>query len=1153
MDDTQSKYKDFKLSTWSIKNNKTVYLIIFIALIAGFSAYVSMPRESFPEVNIPKIFIGTAYPGSSAKVVEDKITRELEKEINTIKGIEKLKSTSSLGYSSIVAEFDFSITPTEALRKVKDKVDIATGKAEFPKDLPLAPNIFEITPNEFPILNVNLSGDFSKDDLRDYAEYLKDEIKKFPEIDRVELRGLQDKEVRVEVDKVKAEARNIGFYDIEKAIAEENFTMSGGELLINNYRRTIRIDGEFKDFKEIENLIVKNEKLNIVYLRDIAKISFVEKEAQSYAREYGEPVVMLDIIKKSGANLIVASDKINKLIEDTKKDLFPENLQISVTNDQSDQIRETVSNLENSIILGIILVVSVLLFFLGLRNALFVGIAIPLSMFISFIILNSIGYTLNMMVLFSLVLALGMLVDNGIVVVENIYRLLDEGMSRKQAAIYGVGEVAMPIIASTATTLAAFLPLALWPGIMGEFMKFLPITLIIVLSSSLFVALVINSALTSVLMKIDKSQPNKKRGALFGSALLIFGTLLISLGQIAWGMGLLTMGLLILLYVLLLYDFTLFFQNRLLPVLERYYEFGIHFAINGKRPYLFFGGSILLLFLSIFLAGTFTPKVEFFPDNQPTYLNVFIKLPIGTDIEVTNLTTKKAEELLDEYVGKFNDTTWVKEKPVVKNFMVKSIIAQVGEGTSDPKEGPSFAATPNKARITVSFYETKYRRGINTNNIMHDVREMFKGKFSADVQIIVGKNPAGPPMDPPINIEVTGKNKSYDEIIVEASRLKYYIEQLDIKGIEKLKLNIETGKPELPIIIDREKARMLNLSTQKIALSIRTALFGKEVAKYKQGDDDYEINIRYARKYRYDLDELLTQKINYRDQNTGKLHEIPISSVIKKVKPIATYSAVKRLDETPLVTLVSNVLEGYNANEIVDQVRKGLANYKIAKDYNWEITGQQVEQAKEMAFLSKALMIALFLIFLILVSQFNSIIDPLIILTAVVLSLIGVLLGLVIFQMDFIIIMTMIGIISLAGVVVNNAIVLIDYTNLLVERKKIDLGLGEDDHLALEDVKEAIIQGGKTRLRPVLLTAITTVLGLLPMAIGLNINFVKLFTELDPEIYFGGDNAVFFGPMSWTIIFGLTFATFLTLIVVPVMYFLVRKGQHRVRRIRNKK
>lgn len=1152
MTDQKSKLKDFKLSTWSIRNNKTVYLIIVIAILAGFSSYNSMPRESFPEVNVPQIFVSTAYPGSSAKVVEDKITRLLEKEINTIKGIEKLTSTSNLGFSSILVEFDFSVTPTEALRKVKDKVDIAKSKAEFPKDLPIPPNIIEMSPNEFPILNVNVSGDYSKDDLRDYAEYLKDEIKKLPEIDRVDLRGLQDKEVRIEIDKVKAESRNISFNDIEQAISQENYTMSGGEILINDYRRTVRIDGEFKDFREIENLIVKNQDLNIVYLRDIATISFEEKEAESFAREFKKPVVMLDVVKKSGKNLIEASDKIIALIADSKKEVFPSDLDITVTNDQSEQIRETVSNLENSIILGVILVVLVLLFFLGLRNALFVGIAIPLSMFISFIILSSIGYTLNMMVLFSLVLALGMLVDNGIVVVENVYRLMDEGMSRKQAAMYGVGEVAMPIIASTATTLAAFLPLAIWPGIMGEFMKYLPITLIIVLASSLFVALVINTTLTSVLMKVGDAKPNRKKAAIFSLAFLIFGGLLIMMKLTPWGMLLITSGLLTLLYVFFLYDFSLFFQNKFLPILERIYEGGIRFALRGKHPYLFFGGSVLLLLIAFVVTGLFTPKIEFFPINQPSYINIFIKTPIGTDIEVTNTTTMKVEDMVEDYLTMYNDTIVDKDRAMIDNFMVKSAVAQVGVGTSDPMEGPSFAPTPNKARITVSFYETKLRRGVNTTHIMNGVREILKGKFSSDVQITVDKNPAGPPMEPPVNIEITGKNKSYDDIIEESSRMKHYLESLNIPGIEKLKLSIEVGKPELPIVINREKARMLNLSTYQIAQAIRTALFGKEVAKYKEGKDDYEINIRYSSKYRYDIDELLTQKINYRDQNSGKLHEIPIATVVDKIKPVSTYSAVKRLDETPLVTIVSNVLDGYNANEVVDLIRKGMADYKIRRGYDWAITGQQVEQAKEMDFLSNALIVALFLIFLILVSQFNSIVDPAIILTAVVLSLIGVLYGLVIFQMDFIIIMTMIGIISLAGVVVNNAIVLLDYTNLIIERKKIDQGLDEEQYLSIDEVKDAIIEGGKTRLRPVLLTAITTVLGLFPLAIGLNVNFVKLFTDLDPEIYFGGDNAIFFGPMSWTIIFGLTFATFLTLIVVPVMYYLVRRGQYKIRRIRAK-
>ena len=1149
MTDIKSKLKDFKLSTWSIRNNKTVYLIIAIIMIGGYSAYVSMPRESFPEIEIPTIFVGTAYPGSSAKVVEDKITRILEKEINTIKGIDKLSSTSVLGFSTIVVEFDFSVTSTEALRKVKDKVDIAKSKAEFPKDLPVPPNIFEMSPSEFPILNVNLSGDFAKEDLRDYAEYLKDEIKKFPEIDKVELRGVQEKEVRVEVDKIKAEARNVSFYDIEKAIAEENFTMSGGELLVNDYRRTVRIDGEFKDFREIENLIIKNQDLNIVYLRDIAEVSFVEKEATSFAREFSDPVVMLDVTKKSGQNLIEASDKIHQLIEESKGDVFPENLEITITNDQSEQIRETVSNLENSIIFGIILVVLVLLFFLGLRNALFVGIAIPLSMFLSFTILSAIGYTLNTMVLFSLVLALGMLVDNGIVVVENVYRLMDEGMERKKAAIYGVGEVAMPIIASTATTLAAFIPLAIWPGIMGEFMKYLPITLIVVLTSSLFVALVVNSTLTSVLMKVGEEAPKKKRALYISLPLIFLGSLLIAFGSTLAGMLLLTIGGLYFLYVFILFDFSQYFQNKLLPIMEQLYEKSLRFSLRGKNTYAFFGGTLFMLVAAFMLMGILPPKTVFFPINEPSYINVFIKTPIGSDIEVTNKVAEKVEDYISDYVTMFNDTTWVDDVPVVKNYMVKSIIGQVGEGTSDPQEGPSMAATPNKARITVSFYETKLRRGTNTTDIMQGVRELLKDKFSADVQITVDKNPNGPPMEPPINIEIKGKNIDYDEVIVEAEKMKFFIEQQNIPGVEKLKLNIETGKPELPIIIDREKARMLNLSTQQIAMAVRTALFGKEAAKYKEGKDDYEINIRYADKYRYDLEELLSQKINYRDQNSGKLHEIPISSVVKSVKPTSTYSAVKRLDEIPLVTIVSNVIDGYNANEVVAEMKESMDEYEIASGYDWKFTGQQEDQAKEMAFLSNALVIALFLIFLILVTQFNSITNPTLILTAVILSLIGVLFGLIIFQMDFVIIMTMIGIISLAGVVVNNAIVLIDYTNLVVDRKKIDLNLEEDEFLSIEDVKEAVVIGGKTRLRPVLLTAITTVLGLLPLATGMNINFVGLFTDLNPEIYFGGDNAIFFGPMSWTIIFGLTFATFLTLIIVPVMYFLMRKAEYRVRRI----
>lgn len=1127
--------KEFKLSTWSIYNKMTVFVLIAMIFIAGIVSYTSMPRESFPEIVVPEIYIATPYPGNSALDIEKLITRPLEKEINGISGVDEIVSTSIEGFSSIQVKFDFSITPTEALRKVKDKVDAAMSDKDFPKDLPADPTVQELNFAELmPIMNINLSGDFSLDQLKDFGEYLEDEIEKVPEISKVDIRGIQDKEIEISVDLYKMQISKISFNDIATAIQNENMTVSGGDLLENGLRRNVRIIGEFKSAKEVEDVIVKQEEGNIVYLRDIAVVSFKEQEKESYAREFSESVVMLDVTKRGGENLINASTQIDKIIEKAKENYFPSNLYISKTNDQTNDTKTMVADLENSIILGIILVVLVLLFFLGIRNALFVGIAIPMSMFISFIILGALGVTLNMMVLFSLVLALGMLVDNGIVVVENIYRLLDEGYTKKDAAKYGVGEVAWPIIASTATTLAAFIPLAFWPGMMGEFMRFLPITLIIVLGSSLFVALVINPMLTSVYMKIKEDEVNFKRILLYSIILVVVGLIFVFGGITAKAKPLNAIGLLLIFAGILrvantklLSPATAWFQTKFLPRLENLYERNLKFALSGFRPWLFFAGTFLLLIMSFILFVIFPPKVLFFPETPPKQVYVYLEYPIGTDIEVTNKTSKEIEDKIQEHLKKYEKDG--------NNFLITSVIGQVGEGTSDPNQGQQGGTTPNKARITVDFVKFIDRQGVNTNDVLIDIRELLHG--FPGVKITVDRPQDGPPAGAPVNIEVAGDD--YEQILNTAEDLRQFINNANILGIEELKLDVEQGKPELPVIIDRQKARRLNVSTGQIADALRTSLFGKEVSTFKDGEDDYPINIRLMDKYRYNKEALMNQKITFRDQSNGKIVQVPISA-ISETETSSTFSAVKRKDLNRVITIFSNVLENYNATEINDQIKKALENYHLPKDISISFTGEQEQQAEEMAFLSKALMIAVFLIFLILVGQFNSTSTPIIISLSVLLSLIGVLLGLIIFRMEFVIMMTMIGIISLAGIVVNNAIVLIDYTNLIMERKRLELGLAEGA-LTKELIYESIVEGGKTRLRPVLLTAITTVLGLLPLAIGININFMTLFTEFDPQFYIGGENVAFWGPMSWTIIFGLTFATFLTLIIVPIMFNIMLK------------
>jgi multidrug efflux pump subunit AcrB len=1131
--------REFGLSSWSVSNRTTVFVLMAIIIISGLYSYITVPKESFPEVVIPEIYIGTPYPGNSPTNIEKLITRPLEKEINTITGVDEISSTSIQGYSAIDVKFDFDVTPDEALRKVKDAVDKAKADPEFPDDLPADPNVFELNFTELlPVMNVNLSGDYSLDELKRYAEQLEEDIEELPEISKVDIRGVMDKEVEIVVDHLRAEAMQVSFNDISGAIAQENVTISGGDLLVDNYRRTVQVVGDFQNMEDIENVIIKSEGDAPVYLRDVATVRFVEQEKTSYAREYLQPVVSLDIIKRAGENLIAASDGINRIIADAEASYLPSNLNVSITNDQSDQTRTQVEELQNSIIFGVLLVVGVLLFFLGLRNALFVGVAIPLSMFMSFMVLSALGITFNVMVLFSLVLALGMLVDNGIVVVENIYRLMDEGKSAVAAAKLGVGEVAWPIIASTATTLAAFLPLAIWPGLIGEFMKYLPITLIVVLSSSLFVALVINPVLTAVFMRVGEEDINKRRSNRVAISLVGFGIVFLALGATAFGNILIIAGLLTALNTYVLSPATKVFQNRFLPRLERAYERFLRFALAKRRPWFFFFGTASLMVVAFALLGAFPPKVEFFPSNEPQYLNIFISKPIGTDIEETNRVTREIEGMVLEVLNEDRFKRLNSETGELESYMANSVIGQVGNGTSDPQEGPSLGNTPHKARIVVNFVKFQEREGQSTRDLLRAVRERLSGYPEAE--IVVTKNSDGPPQGPPINIEIRGED--YDDVLAAATSMRQFLRGLDFAGVEELKIDVDKRKPELPITIDREKARRYGLSTQNIGYTIRTALFGREVSSYKDGEDDYPINVRFEESARNNVDALMNQKVIFRSASDGQIKEVPISAVATAERS-TTFSSVKRKDLDRIITLSSNVLEGANANEIVSNMQEALEGFEIPEGVGFAFTGQQEEQAKELAFLSQALLLALFLIVLIIVAQFNSITTPFIIGFSVFFSLIGVLLGLVIFQMDFVIIMTMIGIISLAGVVVNNAIVLIDYTDLIRERKRRDQNV--DTQLPFTEVVESIVMGGRTRLRPVLLTAITTVLGLLPLAIGLNIDFVALVTEYDPRIYIGGDNNVFWKPMSWAIIYGLTFATFLTLIIVPVMYWWITRMQYK--------
>jgi multidrug efflux pump subunit AcrB len=1121
--------REFGLSSFSVNNSTSIIILTLIITVLGLGAYRTMPKESFPEIVIPTVYIGTPYPGNSPVDMENLITRPIEKQLKSLNNVKDIKSTSVQDFSSIVVEFTPGVELAKAIQDVKDAVD--KSKSELPTDLDQDPNVLEVNTSDFPIMNVNISGPYSEQELKRFGEYLEDAIEKLPEISKADLAGTVEREIQINVDPYKMESMGVNFGDISGAIQTENLTVSGGSIKNGDFERTLRVDGEFSSPQDLLDIIVKTDQQKIVYLRDVAEIKDTFKDRTSYARSKNLPVITINVTKRSGENLLDAADKIKEIIETTKANRFPENLEISITNDQSKQTRIQVSDLENSIIFGIILVVLVLMFFMGFRNALFVGSAIPLSMFISFLVLDSFGITLNLMVLFSLILALGMLVDNGIVVVENIYRMMQEGKSASQAAKEGVGEVAWPIITSTLTTLAAFLPLAFWDDLVGEFMKYLPITLIIVLSASLFVALVINPVMTAMFMKIeDMSNDKPKKGSIRTAGFL--GLLALVCYLAGWnsiGSLSLVSSVLTLVYVFFLRKAVGWFQSVFLVKLENSYESLLTFSLNGKNPIKILVGTFLLFIFSIALLAIRAPKVLFFPDNQPQLVNVFIEFPIGTSIDATNA-----------FVDKMEDEMMTKLEPY--GGILESVITQVGEGTGDPTQGPSLQSTPHKAKITIGFVDYIYRQGIDTNEAMEVIREL--AKVYPGVLITVDKQQNGPPVGNPVNIEFVGED--YEQLIAFVEETKAYLESNSIPGLEELKTDLSLGSPEVVVRIDREKARRFGLSTSSIAMELRTSLFGSEVSKYKEGEEDYPITLRLDQESRYDINTLVNKKIGFRDK-FGDKREVPISAVAN-IQYGSTYGSVKRKDSEKVVSMFSNVLDGYNPTEINSQIKDLMGAYPVPEGITVKYTGEQEEQAKSQAFLVRALGIAVSLIFLIIVAQFNSVISPFIIMTSVLFSTIGVFLGLVIFNMDFVVIMTGIGIISLAGVVVNNAIVLIDYTDLVRSRKREELGIQKGSYLTLPDLLASIVEAGKTRLRPVLLTAITTVLGLIPLAIGMNINFATLLSEFDPQFYVGGDNAAFWGPMAWTVIFGLTFATVITLVLVPVMYLLTDKLAIKLRR-----
>ena len=1095
-------FKEFVLTSLAVDHATSVIVLFAFIMIAGLLAYRSIPKESFPETEIPTIAVNTVYPGVSPADVETLVTRKVEEELNSISDVKELTSTSVEGYSSVVVEFETSVDMNEALQQVREKVDLA--RPELPGDAE-DPMILEFSMADAPVMQVNLAGGYGLVRLKELGEELQERIESIPAVLRVALRGGLEREVKVDVDLARMQYYNVSFDDVLSAIRQENVNVPGGSIDVNGVKYLVRVDGEFDDPSIVGDLVVTTVDGRPVYVRDVADVEFGFTERESYAWLDDQPVVTLDVVKRSGQNIIATAAAVRAEIE-AMRPLFPASTVVSVTSDMSDDIGQMVNSLQNNIISGLILIVGILLFVLGLRTSIFVALSIPTSMFLSFIIIGLLGVTMNMVVLFSLILALGMLVDNAIVIVENIYRFLEEGWDRKSACKKATGEVAVPVSAATATTLAAFTPLLFWPGMAGDFMSFLPLTLIITLTSSLFVALVIVPTLCSIFLTREGGRPRRlnRNSRLTILILGIVALALIALSNPLTAVLFVVVGAAVwLLHSFLLDRMSRAFMSRGMPRLVGWYERRLRWSLNHRPTILL--ASAAALFGSIFLYGIFAAPIEYFPEDiPPGVLYVSVEAPVGTSAEVTNRYARRLKREVEE-LARVRDAETI----------VTTVGATGGGGGPMGGGGPS---GPEAGRVTLSMMDYQERR----YDVFATLAEMQEkiGTDLAGAEVRVDKVTEGPPSGPPVNIEVSGEDPELLKVL--AAEVVDLIEGSEVyPRLVGLESDMEDARPELRVVVDREKASLYGLSTNDVGFLVRGAINGLEAAKYRTGNDEYDIIVRLREEDRRELTSLAQLTV------FSEGRQIPLPSVAEWSVDRG-YSSIRRKNMDRMATISAEVAAGYNSNAVQQEVETVLAGFTAAlpPGYTLTFTGEQEEQQEAMAFLTGAFLAALMLIALILVTQFNSVVKPLIILSSVIMSTTGVLIGLMVFEMPFVIIMTGVGVISLAGIVVNNAIVLIDYIDVLRRR----------DGMSTRD---ALVQGGKTRLRPVLLTAITTALGLVPLAIGLNFDFFGFFSSLSPEFFWGGEQAAWWGPMAVAVIVGILFATFLTLILVPVLYSLV--------------
>lgn len=1109
----QDSNKEFKPTSWSIDNKVSIYVATIIICLAGIFTYTSLPKENFPEVVFPQIYVATIYPGAAPTDIENLISKEIEKEVKSISGVKKIKSNSVQDFSNVIVEFETDVPIDKAKQEVQDAVDRA--RQNLPSDLDQDPQVIEIDISELPIMNVNLSGDYDLPTLKRYADQMQDAIEGIREIRRVDIIGALDREIQINVDMFQAALAGVSLDDIENAIRYENLIVSGGQLSVDGMKRSLSINGEFQSADQMGNVIVGSIKGGKIYLKDVAEVVDSHKEQESFARLDEKNVITLNVIKRGGENLIIASDQINEIVANFEKNILPPGVKVTITADQSDSTRMTLHDLINTIIIGFILVTIILMFFMGATNAIFVAMSVPISAFMAFLVFPSLGFTLNLMTLFSFLLALGIVVDDAIVVIENTHRIFDNGkVPIRKAAKIAAGEVFLPVLSGTLVVLAPFVPLAFWPGVIGNFMFYLPITLIVALLASLVVAYIMNPVFAADFMKPHEHDHSKPK---FTKGYKITGVVFLALAILWYAMGIFGLGNLTV-FLFLLISFQRFVMNQVIsnfqtiywPRVQEHYKRAIGWCLEGWRPYGVIVGIVFLFIFSIVFTGIRQPPVVFFPQGDPNFVYAYITLPIGTDQRVTDSITRIVEKKVAEVVGEGNG----KDNPVVE-----SIISNVAVGAAEDQTSGN-NAQPHLGKVTVAFVDFAKRDGQSTRVYLDRVREEVRSIRGAEVSVNQEAN--GPPTGKPVNIEISADD--FDVLVATSNSLKKYLDSLQIPGVEELKSDFQSDKPEIIINIDREKANREGISTGQIGMALRTAIYGKEISKFRDENDDYDVTLRIAKDQRNDINTLMNLPITYRDMNLGgAVRQVPLSA-IAKIEYSNSYAGIRRIDQKRVVTIASNVLSGYNPNQVVAEIKKSLESFPTTDQVGIKMTGEQEDQEETSSFLGVAGLVALGLIFMILVIQFNSTSKPLIILSEIVFSIIGVLIGFSLFKMEISIVMSGVGIMALAGIVVRNGILLVEFTDLLIAQ-----GM---------ELKAAIIEAAKTRMTPVILTAMAATLGLIPLAVGLNIDFVTLFSEFNPHIFFGGDNVAFWGPLSWTMIFGLIFGTFLTLFLVPVMYLL---------------